>query len=140
MAINLDGVGFASHEPGSQQSLLGLEAPDTGDFLAMIVPGFAAEEASKAVSMGSTLPEPLQIVGVVAPDDAHYPLTYPLLRSDHAPFWKAGIPGVFLTDTANYRNPNYHMESDTPDTLDDAFLLGAGRFTAGLAAAYASLP
>ncbi len=39
-------------------------------------------------------------------------------RGDHAPFWDANIPALFITDTANFRNPNYHQPSDTVDTLD----------------------
>jgi hypothetical protein len=29
---------------------------------------------------------------------------------------------VVLTDTANFRNPHYHRETDTVDTLDLEFL------------------
>ena len=43
-------------------------------------------------------------------------------RSDHEPFWKAGIPAVMWTDTAEFRNPHYHQRSDTPETLDYGFL------------------
>ena len=39
-------------------------------------------------------------------------------RSDHASFWDAGYPAVMLTDTANFRNPHYHRETDTVDTLN----------------------
>lgn len=39
-------------------------------------------------------------------------------RSDHAPFWRAGIPALVLSDTAVARNPHYHQPTDTPDTLD----------------------
>jgi hypothetical protein len=42
-------------------------------------------------------------------------------RSDHAPFWDAGYQAVIVTDTANFRNPNYHQPSDTIDTLDLSF-------------------
>lgn len=38
--------------------------------------------------------------------------------SDHGSFWKMGYPAVTITDTAFYRNPNYHSRSDTIDTLD----------------------
>ncbi|MBI4863792.1 MAG: M28 family peptidase [Candidatus Riflebacteria bacterium] len=50
--------------------------------------------------------------------------------SDHSSFWPLGVPAVMVTDTALFRNPNYHEESDRPGTLD------YGRFarvTAGLA-------
>ena len=39
-------------------------------------------------------------------------------RSDHASFWDQGYPALMITDTANFRNPNYHKSSDTLDTLD----------------------
>ncbi len=42
--------------------------------------------------------------------------------SDHASFWDAGIPAVMVTDTAFFRNPNYHRSSDTVDTLDFVFM------------------
>ncbi len=38
--------------------------------------------------------------------------------SDHQSFWKMGYPAVMITDTAFYRNPNYHTATDTIDTLD----------------------
>ena len=40
--------------------------------------------------------------------------------SDHASYWDAGFPAVMVTDTAFFRNPNYHAASDTPETLDYA--------------------
>jgi aminopeptidase YwaD len=43
-------------------------------------------------------------------------------RSDHASFWDAGYPAVMLTDTANFRNPHYHRETDTVATLNLKFL------------------
>jgi Zn-dependent M28 family amino/carboxypeptidase len=46
----------------------------------------------------------------------------PLFLSDHSSFWKAGFPALMITDTAFLRNPHYHKESDTPDTLNYAFL------------------
>ena len=45
-----------------------------------------------------------------------------LARSDHFPFWDAGLPAVLWTDTGNFRNPHYHRLTDTPDTLDYAFM------------------
>jgi hypothetical protein len=38
--------------------------------------------------------------------------------SDQWAFWQAGYPGVMVTDTAPFRNPHYHHEGDTPETLD----------------------
>ena len=38
--------------------------------------------------------------------------------SDEGSLWQQGYPGIMITDTALFRNPNYHRPSDTPDTLD----------------------
>jgi len=43
-------------------------------------------------------------------------------RSDHASFWDVDYPAVVLTDTANFRNPHYHRETDTVATLNLEFL------------------
>ncbi len=48
-------------------------------------------------------------------------------RSDHAPFWDAGYQALLVTDTANFRNPNYHQPSDTIDTLDFDFMTNSTR-------------
>ncbi|MFX1516602.1 MAG: M28 family peptidase [Promethearchaeota archaeon] len=45
-----------------------------------------------------------------------------LLRSDHAPFWRLGIPAIMVTDTANFRNPYYHTGGDTINTLNFPFM------------------
>lgn len=46
-----------------------------------------------------------------------------LLRSDHEPFWSAGfLDTAMWTDTAEFRNPNYHERTDTPITLDYEFM------------------
>lgn len=39
-------------------------------------------------------------------------------RSDHLAFWERGRPCLMLTDSANFRNPHYHLPSDTAETLD----------------------
>lgn len=55
------------------------------------------------------------------------PLARNLRRSDHAPFWRAGIPAVMIGDTANFRNPHYHQPTDTPDTVDIGLVARAAR-------------
>jgi hypothetical protein len=62
-------------------------------------------------------------------DPADLPIVGPLLalalpvardfsRSDHRRFWDAGLPAIHVTNTAEFRNPNYHLPSDLPATLD----------------------
>lgn len=43
-------------------------------------------------------------------------------RSDHYPYWEAKLPGVMITDTANFRNPHYHRATDTVETLNFPFM------------------
>lgn len=38
--------------------------------------------------------------------------------SDHLSFWKNKIKAFMITDTAFYRNQNYHKSSDKPETLN----------------------
>lgn len=61
-----------------------------------------------------------------------------LLRSDHTSFWLAGMPAVTLTDSGNFRNPNYHGPGDGPETLDYGMLADAARLVVGAVAAHAS--
>ncbi|HXK19498.1 MAG TPA: M28 family peptidase, partial [Polyangiaceae bacterium] len=53
-------------------------------------------------SEGAALPEVLPGVG----------------WSDHWSFWQLGYPAVMVTDTALFRDPNYHQLSDTVSQLD----------------------
>jgi hypothetical protein len=44
--------------------------------------------------------------------------------SDHWSFWQCGYPAIMVTDTAPFRYPHYHEQTDTPDKLDyDRFAL-----------------
>lgn len=51
-------------------------------------------------------------------------------RSDHVRFWEAGLPAIHVTNTANFRNPNYHRPTDTPSTLDYDTLAAVAAATA----------
>ena len=46
------------------------------------------------------------------------PLARNFSRSDHRRFWDKRLPAIQVTNTANFRNPNYHRPSDKPATLD----------------------
>lgn len=47
-----------------------------------------------------------------------YSLIRQFYRANHYPFLVAGVPAIQITDSGNFRNPNYHKMTDTPDTLD----------------------
>lgn len=42
--------------------------------------------------------------------------------SDHSSFWDQGFRALMITDTAFLRNPNYHLPTDTMETLDFEFM------------------
>jgi Zn-dependent M28 family amino/carboxypeptidase len=113
-AISLETIGMYSDQPGSQEypEPMGLLYPDRGNFI-----GFVGNLSSRALvrnairafrktasipSEGSAAPEFLSGVG----------------WSDHWSFWQEGYPAIMVTDTAPFRNPNYHRPTDKPDTLD----------------------
>jgi aminopeptidase YwaD len=121
-AIILECVGFARSEPGSQQIPPGvpIAVPTQGDFLAIV-----GNEASRSLVLqleqeAQRHAAGLKPLSLVVPGRGEaMPHTR---RSDHASFWDAGYPAVMLTDTANFRNPYYHRETDTVDTLNLEFL------------------
>ena len=138
---NLEMIGYASgpntqgYPPGFGvmfPRVLGqVQARDfRGDFIAVVSqgPGIAfgrrLEEAARQWA-----PE-LHVVQIEAPR-SHLPLLPDVFRSDHVPFWLAGIPAVMVTDTADFRNPNYHQPFDTPATLDLEFLTRVARSVIG---------
>mgnify|MGYP000672161404 CR=1 FL=1 len=119
---SLEMLGYFSDQPGSQSSPIPpikdvFEPPTVGDFIAIIsTRGHAGFVQRLREAMSAAAPGLKTGVVDFAPD---MPLTPPsLLRSDHAPFLALGIPGVMVTDTANFRNPHYHKPTDEPGTLD----------------------
>lgn len=117
-------VGYCNRAHGSQRmppGLPGVMAPDVGDFLAILTNRHSNPIAEELLTLAATyVPQPPVLalksyLGIEKYFDH-------LLRSDHAPFWEAGIPAVMWTDTSEFRNPHYHLASDTPDTLDYSFL------------------
>lgn len=137
-AVVMDLVGYASHEPGSQDPVLGLGLPDTGDFLLVIGNEDSAELTQQAVALGNGRGL-ARLVGILAPGDGAYFLSSMFMRSDHGLLWYRGIPTIFLTDTGNFRNPFYHTRDDVPETLDDAFLVASTRAATAAAALFAEV-
>lgn len=116
-AIILECVGFAKSEEGTQQAppAVPISVPTQGDFLALV-----GNETSKPLMTQLEQEARLKTLSLIVPGRGEaIPHTR---RSDHASFWDVGYPAVMLTDTANFRNPHYHRETDTMHTLNLAFL------------------
>lgn len=108
-------IGYFRDEPGSQRfpnEQLAALYPSTGNFITVV--GRTGQEAFvqqvQQLMQGQAqidvqrinLPESMGLAGL----------------SDHRSYWKYGYDALMINDTAFLRNPNYHLPSDTIDTLD----------------------
>lgn len=125
--VSLEMLGYFTDAPNSQRSPIPpipgvFDPPKVGDFIAL---GTTKKHAPFLARLDAEMRRAAPGLKTVAPDFLpDLPLTPPdLLRSDNGPFLWAGLPAVMLTDTSNFRNPNYHSPRDTVETID------AERFT-----------
>jgi len=152
-AINFETMGYTSQEPNSQFLPPGLGIIYSsqvkkiqargyrGDFTIVIYNGtasgcaayFAAGLARLAGAAAPILlrdPNDLPVTGALL--GRTVPFVRQFARSDHVPFWEAGIPAIQITDSANFRYTHYHRQSDTAEKLDYmrlAHIAGATAFT-----------
>lgn len=127
----LEMLGYASHLPGSQKLPTGLpiQLRDTGDFLGLLANADSASAMELVIRLGRGCIPDLPVTGLEALPGAER--VFPVLaRSDHVPFWEEGMTSLMWTDTAEFRNPNYHKPSDAPETLDYEFLARVTRLLA----------
>lgn len=116
--LSLETMGFYSDAPDSQKSPIKksemFDPPTVGNFLA--ITGIARfKDFSQRLNTLMLQHEPTLKTVVVD----FLPVPVPdMMRSDHRPFVMAGVPGLMITDTANFRNPHYHQPTDTIDTID----------------------
>ena len=112
--VCLEMIGFFSARRGLQRypAFLKFFFPDRADFIGLV--GNLRSRAFLARikdGLKNHLTIPLQ--------HASLPAFVPGVDfSDHRSFWAQGIPAVMITDTAFYRNANYHRPTDTAETLD----------------------
>jgi hypothetical protein len=127
--LSLESIGYYSDRPGSQHrpTLFGRFFPDRGDFLLMLS-DLRSRAFLQRVIAGFRATSTVPAEGISVPSDriGH------VRRSDHAPWWDHGYPAILVTDTAQFRNPDYHRASDIISTVDIERLAGV---TAGLASA-----
>src|SRR5579884_4020238 len=101
-------------------------APQVGDFLGLLANRKSNAVAESLLRLAATYVAPFAVTALKIYLGLERFFGH-LLRSDHAPFWEAGLLAVMWTDTAEFRNPHYHLPSDTPDTLDYEFLANVTR-------------
>lgn len=120
--ICLEMVGYACYEPGCQQYPFPLNFfgyPKEGNFIG-IVGNIKSRGFTKDVLDGFQNNRDLPVIKLCVPFNGY---VLPAVRlSDHASFWDKGFKAVMITDSAFYRNPHYHLPSDTMDKLDYQFM------------------
>lgn len=94
---------------------------ERGDYLGLLTKGASNRVAERALRACASPELGLLTAKTWGPLHRFVP---DLGRSDHLPFWQAGLPAALWTDTGNFRNPHYHRPTDLPDTLDYDFLSG----------------
>ncbi len=113
--ISLEMIGYFSDEPDSQEFPVGYLKyfyPTEGNFIA-VVGGLGnmgvTRKTKKAMRSASSLPV----------HSINAPASIPGIDfSDHLNYWKQGYEAIMITDTAFFRNKNYHTHEDTAEKLD----------------------
>lgn len=111
----LEMIGYFTDEPGSQSyptPLFKLFYPSVGNFISIVggMPDRKLIATCKRAMKGAA---PLDVTSACIPRSINM-----VHLSDHRNYWPFGYDAVMITDTSFYRNPHYHKQTDTWDTLD----------------------
>ncbi len=115
LMMALEMIGYFRDAPGSQRYPLpgmGLVYPRRGHFIG-VVGIFGQSRGLRAVVQAMRGASPLPVRSLVATRQVPG-----IERSDHMNYWNEGYDALMITDTAEFRNPNYHTAGDTPESLD----------------------
>lgn len=128
LALVFEMIGYRNTAPMSQRTDPQLEAvfPDAGaqiaandyrgDFALVVNDETAVTAVADMQKVATDVGLPIVNISLLA---ALKTSLDALRRSDHAPFWDADYPALFITDTADYRNTHYHCLQSTADALAD---------------------
>lgn len=112
--ISLEMIGYFSDKENSQSypiPLLKYVYGDKGDFIT-IVQKFNAGDFAKEISSQILSNPSIKTVVFQAPKSLQG-----IDFSDHRNYWDFGYSSIMITNTAFYRNKNYHEPTDTIETL-----------------------
>lgn len=113
--FSLEMIGYFSDAPNSQHfpaAVLSALYPSTGNFISVVgrLGDWSLVRRTKAAMRKAT---PLPVYSINAPS-----FVPGVDFSDQKNYWRAGYNAVMITDTAFYRNHNYHTVQDTAEKLD----------------------
>jgi len=130
--IGLDMVGVSTDAPDSQETPVWvpfLSWGSVGDFLLVLGNNSSGDLGNRVEDA----------IDVYVPELPYYSLNRiggwfdDGYRSDHVPYWEAGLRAIELTDTGELRTPHYHAPSDLPTQIDFEFLSRVTQATAAAA-------
>ena len=118
--ISLEMVGFTGPRQDYPPYLNPKYYPNVGDFIAIIGNERSKELLEKVCRSFKTNIRQLPLEFLIVPGNGEGMEEVRL--SDHSTFWDHGFPALLVTDTSFLRNPNYHLPSDSMETLDFEFM------------------
>lgn len=120
--LNLEMIGYYSEEPDSQGAPIRIpiiaSLPYTADFI-LVAGNFGSGGLGNIYE---------RCIDRYVPELKYYSANRlagffaDAARSDHSSYWEAGLRGIMISDTSEFRNHNYHRPSDTIDTINFVFL------------------
>ena len=113
--FSLEMIGYFSDVPNSQHfpsAALSPLYPSTGNFISVVgrMSDWSLVRRTKVAMRNAS---PLAVYSINAPS-----FVTGVDFSDQLNYWQAGYNAVMITDTAFYRNRNYHTFQDTEEKLD----------------------
>jgi len=111
--ISLEMIGYFSHKAIQRYPLPGMSLfyPKTGDYIG-VVGNFHSSKYVSLFKRGLRRYSGISSKSLTAPE-----FFGGINLSDNYSFWHHGFRAIMITDTSFFRNMNYHMETDTIDTL-----------------------
>jgi hypothetical protein len=112
--VSLETIGFYTDEPGSQRYpalVFRLLYGDRGDYVAFI--GNVASRHLVREALGVFR----EHARIPSEGIALFEIVPGVGWSDHWAFWQCGYRAIMVTDTARFRDPHYHRETDTPERI-----------------------
>ena len=112
--INYEMIGYFTDEPNSQEypvDFMKLVYPTTGNFIAIV----SNENSTSFLEQlnFNNIDKEIDSHNIILPDALS-----DITASDHINYWNFGFKAVMITDTAYFRNKNYHTVGDTIETID----------------------
>ena len=109
--LSLESIGYFSDAPKSQTypAMLELLYPSTGNFVAFVSNLKSAALTRRCRRAFKNFPSEIGTLPEMVPGVGW---------SDQWAFWQCRYKALMVTDTAPFRNPHYHLGTDTPGTID----------------------